>query len=272
MSTSDTLTYVYAVVEAGTPAHQALRDGRVAGLVEGEPLLPIERGGLVAAASRVPASRFDDTVIDALVSDLATLAPYALRHDEAIRSLHGIAEALLPLAFGTVYREPGGVVAFLKEREADLRVALDRVRNRDEWGLKGFRDARRFRETVEATSESLRAFEATLRGATPGRAYLLQKQRERRVVEEVERETDRAAAEVFQQLSRFAASARRDSLPAEAATAPRALVLKASFLVERDGARFAELYADLERVSAAWGLDLEITGPWAPYSFVEAGR
>lgn len=272
MPTSDRLTYVYAIIEAETPAHQALREGRVAGLVEGEPLFPIERGDLVAAASRVPANRFDDTVIDALVSDLATLAPYALRHEEAIRTLHGAAEALLPLAFGTVYREPERVVAFLKEREAELRAALDRVRNRDEWGLKGFREANRFREAVEATSESLRAFETTLRGATPGRAYLLQKQRERRIAEEVERETDHVTAAVFQQLSGFAAAARRDSIPAEAAATPRALVLKASFLVERTEARFAEQYEDLALSAAARGLDLELTGPWAPYSFVEAGR
>lgn len=268
---SERLVYLYAVIDAESPAGELLRAGRVSGLIAGEPLFPIEQDGLIAAASFVPAHQFSSEAIDELASDLESLAPFALRHEEAVRALLPATRALVPLAFGAVYRTPERVAAFLKERAADLRAALDRVRDRDEWGIKVFRDTPRFTQVVLAPSESLH--QAELRAASPGRAYLLRKSRERRVEGEVEAETDRSTARIAAQLAEAAALARREAIPIEAAATSRALVLKAAFLVDRASAEtFAARCDEIARIEAARGLQLEITGPWAPYSFVAEAR
>lgn len=271
------LVYLYAVIEAESPARALLREGRISGLVPDAPLFPIEQEGLIAAASSIPALAFSDEAIDAFTSNLQALAPFALAHEEAIRALLPATSALVPLTFGAVYRTPERVAAFLHERQAELRAALDRVRDRDEWGIKVFRDTPRFTQVVLATSESMRQAEAELRAASPGRAYLLRKSRERRIEDEVEAETDRAAARVAQQLAGAAALARREAIPLEAGPrgrpAPRALVLKAAFLVDRASSEaFAARCDAIARLEAARGLEVELTGPWAPYSFVAEAR
>lgn len=275
------LIWVYAIVEAETPAHQLLREGRVPGLAEGEPLFPVElsesgsagQRQLVAAVSQVPSIAFSQEALDALLGNLQLLAPYALRHEEAIRALLPAAPALIPLSFGVVFREPERVTAFLAEQSGALRPALDQVRDREEWGVKVFREAARFREAVEATSDDLQRLAQETRGATPGRAYLLRKQRERRIGEEVERETDRVVAALYGRLSEAAAEARAEPIPAEAASDLQAMVLKAAFLVDRSRAGdFAARYSELSDLGEARGLRLELTGPWAPYSFVGISR
>ena len=270
-TTSVDLLYLYAVLDAGGPGHEQLRSGTVAGLVDGLPLFPIERGPLVAAVSRVPADRFGEAEIDALTSDLSRLALLALRHEEAIRVLRPTADALVPLTFGAVYRESASVQELLETRREELRSTLDRVRHRDEWGVKAFRDTARFRSTVEVTSDALRQLDVDLRAAMPGRAYLLRKQRERRVLEEVERETELAAATIFGRLASTAAEARRESLPPGASNRP--LVLKGALLMERERDRDLEArFVELDSEYAPRGLSLELTGPWAPYSFAGPSR
>jgi hypothetical protein len=281
--TAKGLIYLYAILEPGTPAHAALRAGRMAGLHPDAPLFPIEVAGLVAAVSRVPAEQFQEEPLNALLADLSRLAPLAVQHEAAIRALLPLAPALIPTAFGAVYQGTERIADLLRERGAELRSILDRVRDKQEWGLKVFGDPAALRHAAELNSPELRHLADETAAAGPGRAYLLGKRRERLLAQE----TSRFVADVVDRLvERFAAHSADtllDNLSAAQAhlAEPRGkaewleprLLAKAAFLVHASQVDAFQAQADdLRRTHAPLGLTLELSGPWAPYSFVGVGR
>lgn len=265
---ADQFLYLYAVLEAGTEAERVLAAGQVPGLDPAEPLFPIACANLVAAVSRVSAAVFGEEPLNALLGDLPRLAPYVVQHEAAIRALLPHAPALVPLTFGAVYTGPERVVALLQEQADRLRQALDLVRDRQEWGLKVFLDDAQARAAAERASPALRELEAAAAAEPPGKAYLLRKRREQLRAGEAARLAQERLELVLDRLGALSAAARQDPLPTEPTGSPR-LVCKAAFLVARaDGPAFQAVAAGLEPAAAAAGLRLELSGPWAPYSFV----
>jgi len=266
------LVYLYGVVESVAEAHALLADRQVPGLDPAEPLFGVEAAGLVAAVSYVPTDVFQEHPLNDLIADLPRLTPYAVRHEVAVGALAPRAPAVVPMGFGAVYRDVRRVEEVLRERAPELRALLDRVRNRQEWGLKVAADLERLVAWARAASEELGRLDAALASASPGRAYLLRKQRERLLQAELGRLLDQTLRGVVDHLAGISAAARRDELPAERPVEGPRLVLKAAFLVEVDGVeRFRTMAADLARRFEPSGLSLDLTGPWAPYSFVRSG-
>jgi hypothetical protein len=165
----------------------------------------VAHGGLVAAVSPVPAATFDEAPLNEFVADLPRLTPYAVRHEEAMRALLPAASALVPMTFGAVYRDEASVRAMLAARTRELQGYLDRVRGCYEWGLKVYRDAARWQASAAVESAELLRLAAEAAQATPGRAYLLRKQRERQVAAE----SDRLAAEALDGITARLGAARR---------------------------------------------------------------
>jgi hypothetical protein len=266
------LLYLYGIVDAGTEAERLLASRAVPGLAPDEPLYPIAVDGLVAAVSRVPAATFEEEPLNALLADLPRLAPLAVQHEEAVRAILPAAPALVPMAFGTVYRDPARVEALLRERAAPFRDLLAQVRGRYEWGLKVYRDTARWLTTADAASPELRALAAEIAAASPGRAYLLGKQRERLRSAEADRLAAEALDAILQGLESLSAASHVNALAA-AAPSPAPLVLSAAFLVDVAATEaFRAAAGALERTYGPRGLGVDLSGPWAPYSFVGGGR
>lgn len=266
----NTLLYLYCVLEPGTEAEQLLRSGRVEGLDPTEPLFPIEAEGLIAAVSRVPMVDFAEEALNELVTDLPRLAPLVVRHEGAVRTLYAAAPALVPMAFGAVYREPEGVVRFLTAEAERLASLLDAVRGRQEWGVKVFADAAELRSAAERSSAALRALDDEARTAGPGRAYLLQRKREEMLASETRGLLGAALETIMELLGADSNATRLDDIPRDQ-DGPTELVLKAAFLIEGGAAQaFQARAAEMKDAYLSQGLSVEVTGPWAPYSFTGA--
>ena len=263
------LLYLYGIVPAGSAAHRLLTERRVPGIQPGKLLFPIEAAGLVAAVSDVPVETFDEAPLNALLTDLPRLTPYALRHEEAVRAL--LVSALIPMTFGAIYRGPERVIALLQQRADELHDLLAALEGRQEWGLKVFTDTPRLLEAAATASDDLQRLASEAAAATPGRAYLLDKQRERLLAHEAARLASVSLGAILARLSAMSAAVVQDDTgPAQ--PGDEQLGLKAAFLVEdREVTAFRTAVADLERAHAAHGLRLELSGPWAPYSFVREG-
>jgi hypothetical protein len=122
--------------------------------------------------------------------------------------------------------------------------------------------------TAEATSPELQRLAAEAAQAPPGRGYLLRKQRERLVAAEADRLAAVALDRIVGRLAAASAAARHDPPPA-GQSGPLTLVLAAAFLVDLPATEsFRAAAAELQRAYEPEGLLLEVTGPWAPYSFV----
>ncbi|MPZ15134.1 MAG: hypothetical protein GEU73_12045 [Chloroflexi bacterium] len=260
--------YLYGVVEPGTEAHRLLVERRVEGIEPSEPLFPIEATGLVAGVSRVPASQFDEEPLNELAGDLSRLSPLVVRHEQAVRALLRPDASLVPMAFGAVYSDAERIAQFLHEGADRLQRLLDKVRGREEWGLKVIADPQRLQQSTEISSGAVRALERDAADARPGRAYLLARQRDRLLATEARRRAIQGLDEILARLSTLSAAIHRDALPAEQPGGTQ-LALKASFLVDSHRVNsFQATAEELDREYRPVGLAVELTGPWAAYSFV----
>ena len=92
-----TLVYLYAVLSERVEAPVAGIDGaRVRWIVH---------DGLAAAVSDVPGEDFEEEPLNEHVRDMTWLGPRAISHQDVNASLFEASEAIVPLAFGTVFRD-----------------------------------------------------------------------------------------------------------------------------------------------------------------------
>ena len=266
-SSPERLVYLYCVLQAGSEAVTLLRSGRIQGIDRKGPLYAIEAAGLVGAVSLVPGSLFAEEPLNELVGDLPRLAPFVLRHEEAIRALFSVGPAVVPMAFGAVYREEVGVARFLDLECKRLSALLEALRGKQEWGVKIFVEVAAAMRAAEAASAALHKLDDDAKAATPGRAYLLQRKREEMLTGEVRSFVADALESVVNELVPRSTDARLDEVPSNQ-QGPHELVLKAAFLVDEEGGEdFRAIAGQLIDRLTPIGLSMEVSGPWAPYSF-----
>lgn len=252
-----TLVYVYAVT-----------DGQASTGFGGIDLAPIRwvcNGSLCSAVSDVPETEFAEEPLNANVTDMDWLGPRAVAHQEVNAHLHRMREAIIPLSFGTVFRDDERVRQFLADNREPLEARLERVRGADEWVLSLHQVAPLSSSDLERRSPALRAARAEIDASPPGRAHLLRRrlaELERDERRRVETEVAAAALEILTAVTRDAFA---EPLPRDTVDRP---LVRASLLVARSN----EVAFDdaVERLRARWPeptYSLILSGPWPPYRF-----
>ncbi|MGV9248283.1 GvpL/GvpF family gas vesicle protein [Streptomyces sp. NPDC003710] len=246
------LRYVYAVCR---PFGAALEDGPAG--VAGVPPRQMSHRGLIAIVSTVPEEDFAEAPLRAHLEDLEWLTATARAHQGVIDALTSVTTPL-PLRLATVFRDDSGVRAMLEEREEDFHRALERLDGRVEWGVKVYAEEERKERAQESAGD---------RKAVSGRDYLRQRRLRHQAHEEMREKTERFARRLHETLSGCA----EDSLlhppqnPALSKAAGRN-VLNAAYLVPRSASEAFVERVDREN-SGVPGVRVELTGPWAAYSF-----
>jgi hypothetical protein len=244
---TDTLVYLYAVADAADGQDHAISG------VEGAPVRRVVADGLAAVVSSVDAERFGEEALRRNLEDLQWLEKAARSHHEVVVSV-ARSGPVAPVRLATVYLDDQNVRALLHERAPALHRALDRVRGRSEWGVKAFAVP-----TDEADDR------AETDDARPGTSYLLRRRAERDRAADGLRAATEAAEAVHREVSDLAVATRRYEPQDPRLSGHREqMVLNAAYLVdEAEAAAVRRLVEDRD----ARELRLELTGPWAPYSF-----
>jgi hypothetical protein len=256
--------YVYCVVAAGERPHlDATR-----GVDARSPIELVEDDGLAALVSGVPLEEFGADALRRNLEDMAWLERTARAHQAVLdRALEGAA-AVVPMRLCTIFDDEDHVRQML-ERERDVLLrALERVRDHSEWSVKVLADLR----AVEAVARGRSGGAAETTDAASGRAYLSRKRQERSLRERSVELVETAAERIHERLSGEAEAAtllppQRRELSGRAGE----MVLNGAYLVHRSRAdAFGEAVAELAEANRELGLELDLSGPWAPYNFVAA--
>jgi|SRR5947208_1450263 len=244
--------YVYGVVPGGLdPGALEQPSG-----VGAAPVRLVDAAGLAALVGAVPLEDFDEAGLRRNLEDRAWLEEQARAHDRVLASAltHTV---LVPLRFGVVYRSEDGVRRMLELRAGELSAALERLRGRVELGVKAF----------------VREAEPASRQAASGREYLLRKQRARQLAATADERANGLALVVHERLASLAAEARANPPQRPELSGRRErMLLNGAYLVaaEREQA-FADAVENLGAELVGDGVELELTGPWPPYNFADAG-
>ncbi|WP_326824298.1 GvpL/GvpF family gas vesicle protein [Streptosporangium sp. NBC_01756] len=243
-------TYVYAITREPHGSPPAELTG-----VGGAPVRTVEHAGLVAYVSTVPLEEFGEEPLRRSLEDLDWIGHTARAHNHVVEA---VAETVptAPVRLVTVYTSEEQVSELLARRHDDFVAVLSRVVGRREWGVKAYAE----QEAAAPSTE-----EESVGGESPGTAYLKRRQASLHNQKDAQRHTVAQAERVHAALAAVAAASLRHR-PQDPELSGRAewMVLNGAYLVDDD--RVDEFTAALDALRGQ-GIDLELTGPWAPYSF-----
>jgi hypothetical protein len=248
---SETGTYVYAV---GRHLDEELLT-RLVGVGDA-PVRMISHRDLDIVVSTVDLDEFGETALRTNLESLPWVEKTARRHDEIVRRAAALTTALAPFRLVTICRSDDAARARIEELYDDLTPALDRIDRRSEWSVKAFN---RMRTPTPAAVEA--------EAPSSGVAYLQRRRAELRSRQEVAADQEMLAEQLLRDLVPATAATRRLA-PQDQRLTGRAesMALNAAFLVDDDrSTEFFELVNELR--SRYPSFDVELDGPWPPYSF-----
>ncbi|MFI5520973.1 GvpL/GvpF family gas vesicle protein [Streptomyces platensis] len=253
-------SYVYAIGRAGAgldtaaPRLTGLRDGRVR---------TASADGLTALVSSVPADAFSEEGMKAQLENLTELEEIARTHHTVVEAAH-TGTTVLPMRLATVYLDDARVRSMLRERGAEFDALLSRLEGHAELGVKVYADPS---AAAAAPAPASDGPEPDAPPVSPGRAYL----RQRRAQRQTQRDAYRAAGAVADEVRGRAAALARERVAhrpqqGELATGAGENIANEAYLVPTD--RLREFHRALAGLAdGVPGVRIEVTGPWAPYSF-----
>ena len=253
------LVYVYAIARGGSAAPEGLR-----GLDEGV-VRAIRDRDLAAFVSDVPESEFAEAPLNAHLADMEWLTPRAVRHQEVNAALAEKNDPLVPLSFGTVFRDEPGVARMLRERASEIGPRFDALRGKAEWIGVVRRDREKALAALESGSDALRALRSAIESAPPGRAYLDGRRLDETRRQELRAVDAAAIGAATEALERAGTRLFREPLVEDAGGN---MLARFSVLAARDAGR--ALTAVGAAFGTAWharGYSLELSGPWPAYRF-----
>lgn len=252
------MAYVYGV---GRDEGRFRALARTTNGVDGHDVAVVAAGGLVALVSAVPADAFDARALQGRLGDLGELEELARAHHAVVDAAFGEA-AFLPLRLATVYRDEPRVAEMLlqhRDRFAELLAWLD---GQVEIGVKIYADP-----AASAAPQSTSVASAGATASSPGRAYLQQRRQKRHSTEDLYRAAGAVADEVTH-AARTLATAAVVHRPQQGELSGRrgTNIANHAYLVPADAEEaFRQAVHAATRPTA--GVQVEVTGPWAPYSF-----
>ncbi|MGI5429433.1 GvpL/GvpF family gas vesicle protein [Streptomyces sp. CA-179760] len=262
--TDPNLVYTYAVLRPTPEATAAVTHLRG---VAGEPVhLVAPAAGthrLAFAVGHVPAADYAEAPLAAHLDDLDWLESTVRSHHAVVAALVGCGAAVLPLRLATVYHDEDSARQALDTRRDYFLSLLERLTGHVELGVKLYATP----DIIPPEADTDAAREQPT-GLGAGRAYLSIRRRRQRRNEEAWRTVAQAAAHLTETaralaVDRVTHSPQRGSL---AGSGPGTNVGNDAYLVRADRVD-AFRTGILAAADGVPGLRVEVTGPWAPYSF-----
>ena len=257
---SGQLSYVYAVVRSSAEAAR----GALAGLpgVAGAPLTLVRAGPVAAVVGAVPGEEFSEPALKARLEDLDWLEATARAHHHVVDAL-AARTTVLPLRLATVYRDEARVEEMLGDRAEVFTALLDRLEGHVEWGVKVYA------EPLCAAAPPPGPGGGSADEPGSGRAYLQRRRQQHRTREDIWRAAEDAVRRTEEAARGLAVDrARHRPQQGDLVEGPGQNVANDAYLVPH---RLAEEFRArmLHAADDLPGVRVEVTGPWAPYSFTE---
>lgn len=251
-----TAVYLYGVARGLDPG--AL--GGVTG-VSSAAVRAVPADDLIALVSTVELADFGEDALRDHLEDLDWLEATARAHHEVVDRAAQAAPTA-PVRIATLYRDDDRVRQVLHEQHPQFTRVLDLISGRAEWGVKIYAHAEAL-ETCDPEPQPQTA------GGRTGTAYLRRRQAQRRSRQDASRRVGDYAQSVHERLIQYARASRRHP-PQDQRLSGRAgvPVLNMAYLLDDEHTKG---FLDTARRADAelTGVDVEVTGPWPPYSFID---
>ncbi|MFH0823089.1 MAG: GvpL/GvpF family gas vesicle protein [Pseudomonadota bacterium] len=222
-----------------------------------------------AVVSEVPLAEFSGPLAEENLCNLQWVGPRALCHQEIILCAMK-SSPVLPARFGTLFSSRESLAALVETNFEEINDFLDSVTGKDEWAVKGLLSKSHAKKKLlgergDCASEALSEL-------SPGLRYFKEKQLQAEVEKDLVRWLKEAMSAVADDLTICSSDRRKRKIVSlSAEDGDRATVVNWAFLVDRGC--LDDFMTRLGRANndyADFGLSMELSGPWPPYSFAPA--
>ena len=223
-----------------------------------------------AVISRLPAAAYAAAAVEARLQELAWVAERGVAHERVVAWFVDHAD-VVPAPLLTLYSGEAALRQTAAERSAVVSAQLDRLAGRREWDLKISCDRARLERHAGSISRELRALDTEIAAAPPGRRFLLERKRAAAFKRELDAAARNLAESYLEQLRPCATAVVVLAPPRTGQDLP--VLLAAALLVEREREPELQQLAAQHAVSpSSLGFTIDLTGPWAPYRFLDVER
>lgn len=251
-------TYVFAVCWNPDPSTLV----GLSGVTDEAPVSTLPLETLTAIVQTVRAGDFTHEAWQARLCDQRELERYARAHHDVVSAVAACCPTV-PLPMATLYQGAERARDALAHEAVRFHAALKRIAHHAEWGVKVYAPPRPPDDSIRSTTCG--------RPISPGTrvslAYLDRKRGAQERRERRQEEALRTAEAVDAEVRSLATACRRLRLHAtQPSGEQRVQVLNASYLVPES--RADELTRLTQALRERTGAQIELSGPWVPYSFV----
>jgi len=250
--------YIYGVAASG----RAVSLGPIG--IGGSEVYTIPCGGFCAIVHSCPAEPYQS-------ADEDTVKQWVKIHQGVLDEAKKELGTIVPMGFDTILQSKEDAVSpdqivrdWLKEDSERLQSLMEKIRDRDEYGVQIFYTPRVIANTISEENQEIRKIKEEMASKSPGAAYLYKQKVEKAVKAEIERLASSWFKDFYARVKHYC-----DDIVIEKtkrADGDRVMLVNLSCLVARE--RVDNLGEELEKINNTEGFSVHFSGPWPPYSFV----
>jgi hypothetical protein len=217
-----------------------------------------------AVLSQVNREEFCGPTAESNLQNLAWVCPRACWHQVVVEQVVRFGP-IWPARFGTLFSSLQSLAGFLQEQREIIGCFLDRVTDQDEWAVKARLDLAH----LEEVNDGALTAQVGVTPLSPGLAYLRMQQLKIQAKKELNQRLTEACNSVELELTPLASEVRHlRVLASEAPATDFETIVNWAFLLHKTVV--PEFRTRIDRANAkqsSFGLSIELSGPWPPYSF-----
>jgi len=205
--------------------------------------------------------------------DMNWIKEKAIAHEEVIETAmkeDGNVLSLIPMRFGTIFRDRASLEAALSKDYSTIKELLERVQGKQEWSVKVYlRDKKVFEQRIKETNQKIKEKEKEIASLPEGMAFFMEEELKEAISKEANRELNNIVDDLFEDTKRHAVESIKCKILEKALTGRQEpMVLNAAYLIpEGEIEDFKKEVQDLNQAMQAKGFYLEYSGPWPAYNF-----
>jgi len=230
---------------------------------------------LEAVVSKVPLEEFASEKIQKKAQeDLNWIKEKAIVHEKVIEEAMRQKDRLLsliPMRFGTIFKEERRVKETLHKDYAKIKEILNRIQGKQEWSVKVYlKNKKKFEQVIKEKNEAIKRKQKEITSLSEGMAFFVEEELKETISKEMDKELNKFVKAFFESFKKHAvASVKGKILSKDLTGRPEPMVLNAIYLIaEEKIGDFKKEAEELNRKMLAEGFYLEYGGPWPPYNFV----
>lgn len=258
----ESIIYMYGVIN---------RDNsfglRISGIDTSSGLYTVGYEDIYAVVSNVPFDEYNEESFSRNVEDMQWLKNKAILHSDITNRIFDCIGSIVPVKFGTIFLDKENVRNFLMENYKSLNENLDKMKQKEEWGLKVYCDIKKF---IDAGMEDeKKAIHEQTSMMSKGTRYFALKKLEKSLEDKAVDKIFKLSQKLFDDISIICCEGKLNKLLSKEVTGiPLDMYMNAVFLVKKDDLEFFK--QTIENYGMEYdrtGIYIDQNGPWPPYNF-----